>query len=159
MAGPQQYFLVETSEERTLIKSAKRPCEISVPTLLLSWFIAETLLAHLAVDGDNVIISSTSTRQSFTSSGFATRRFANTSTGLFALCLLSLVHSMGHWSRILSFSFSVRRYPKYWTRERFHYAHRLRQSEASLVGRIFWTSCRVSPEDFQTLTLNKSGLP
>ena len=51
MAGPQQYFLVETSEERTLIKSAKRPCEISVPTLPLSWFIAETLLAHLAVDG------------------------------------------------------------------------------------------------------------
>ena len=96
MAGPQQYFLVETSEERTLIKSAKRPCEISVPTLLLRWFIAEKLLAHLAVDGDNVIIRSTSTRQSFTSSGFDTRRFANTSTGLFALCLLSLVHSMGH---------------------------------------------------------------
>ena len=113
MVGPGQYSLVETSEERTLIKSTNLPCEIRVRTLLLSWFIAEKLLSHLAVDGDSVIIRSTSTRQSFTSSGFEARRFANTSTGLFAFCLLSLVRSMGHWSRMFSFSFSVRRYPKY----------------------------------------------
>ena len=153
MAGPEQYSLVEISEEGTLIKSTKIPCEIRVRTLLSSWFIAEKLLSYLAVDCDNVIIRSTSTRQPFTSSGLDAR------TGLFALCLLSLVHSMGHWSRILSFSFSVRRYPKYRTRERFHYAHRLRRSEASLVGLIFWTSCRVFPEDFQTLSSRNSGLP
>ena len=98
MAGPGQYPLVETSEERILNKSTKLLCEIRVRTLLLSWFMAEKLLSHLAVDDDNVI-RSTSTRQSFTSSGFEARRFANTSTGLFAFCVLSLVHSMGHWSR------------------------------------------------------------
>ena len=68
----------------TLNKSTKLPCEIRVCTLLLSWFMAEKLLSHLAVDGDNVIIRSTSTRQSFASSGFEARRFANTSTGPFA---------------------------------------------------------------------------
>ena len=46
MAGPGQYSLVETSEERTLIKSTKLPCEIRVRTLLLSWFTAEKLLSH-----------------------------------------------------------------------------------------------------------------
>ena len=113
MAGPGQYSLVETSEELTLIKSAKLPCEIRVRTLLLSWFMAEKFLSHLAVDGDNVIIRSRSMRQSFTSSGFEARRFADASTGLFAFCLLSLVRSLGYWSRMFSFSFSVRRYPKY----------------------------------------------
>ena len=94
MAGPEQYSLVETSEERNLITSTNLPCEI-----LLGWFMAEKF-------------------QSFTSSGFDARRFENTSTGLFALCLLSLVRSMGHGSRIISFSFSIRKYPNYWTRER-----------------------------------------
>ena len=89
MAGPEQYSLVETSEERNLITSTNLPCEI-----LLGWFMAEKL-------------------QSFTSSGFDARRFENTSNGLFALCLLSLVRSMGHGSRILSFSFSVRKNPNY----------------------------------------------
>ena len=79
MAGPEQYSLVEISEEGTLIKSTKIPCEIRVRTLLSSWFIAEKLLSHLAVDCDNVIIRSTSTRQPFTSSGLDAR------TGLFAL--------------------------------------------------------------------------
>ena len=41
----------------------------------------------------------------------------------------------------------------------FHYDHRVRDSEASLLGWRFWTSWRVSPEDFQTLTSNKSALP
>ena len=64
MAGPEQYSLVEISEDGTLIKSTKIPCEIRVRTLLLSWFIAEKLLSHLAVDCDNVIIRSTSHRRS-----------------------------------------------------------------------------------------------
>ena len=49
ITGPQQYSSVETSGEGTLIKSTKLPFEIQVRTLLLSWFMAEKLLSHLAV--------------------------------------------------------------------------------------------------------------
>lgn len=97
MAGPEVYSLVETSEERTLIKSTKLLCKIYLQTLLLSWFMVEKLLLHMAVDGDSVIMRSRSTRQSFTSSGREANRFENTSTELFAFCLLSLVRSIGHW--------------------------------------------------------------
>lgn len=117
MAGPEEYSLVETSEERTLIKSTKLLCKIHKHTMLLSWFMAEKFLSDLAVDGDNVIIRSSSMRQSLTSPGLDAGRFRNTSTRLFAFCLPSLIRSMGHWSRMLSCSFSVRKCPKYWTRE------------------------------------------
>lgn len=46
MAGPEEYSLVETSEEQTLIKATMLPGEIPVHTLLLSWFMTENLTFH-----------------------------------------------------------------------------------------------------------------
>ena len=60
------------------------------------WFIAEKLGSHFAVEGVEVSIKSSKSRQSLTSSGLEARRLENTSFGLIAFCLTSLVREAGH---------------------------------------------------------------
>lgn len=158
MAGPEEYSLVETSEERTLIKSTKLLCKIHKRTMLLSWFMAEKLLSDLAVDGDNVIIRSSSMRQSLTSPGLDAGRFRNTSTRLFAFCCQvwyavwgtdqGCFPALSQWENVQSTEQG----------NKFQCDHMPQDSEASILGQRFWTSCKVSPEDFQTLASNKAAL-
>lgn len=159
MAGSEQYSLVETSEERNLIKSTKLTGEIRVRTLLLGWFMAERLLSHLAMDGNNVTIRSTRTRQSFTSSGFDVRRFENIIIN-WIVCPLSAESGMQHGPRIKDtfLLFLSREISKVLNKE----TNFIIPIGGEGLRYLSWVECsdhcRVPPEDFQTLTSSKSGV-
>ena len=76
--------------------------------ITLKWFIAEKPGWHFAVEGVEVSIKSSKIRQALMSSGLEARRVENTSFGLIAFCLTSLVRKAGHMETMLVSSSSVK---------------------------------------------------
>ena len=74
----------------------------------MKWSIAEKPRPHFAVEGVEVSIKSSEIRQSLMSSGLEARRLENTSFGLLALWLTSLVCKAGHMEIMVVSSSSVR---------------------------------------------------